>query len=86
MRSNYRGLKAVSPRPPLRKHRGLPIPAHLFINSKEEEERGVSLVDNLEILPLEEVAHLGLSRQDQRGQLLRHFLLLLFRPRLVPLL
>ncbi len=49
-------------------------------------ETSVSFVHDLEILPLEERAHLGFSGQDVADQLPRDLLLLLLRNRGVPLL
>ncbi|GMS79324.1 hypothetical protein PENTCL1PPCAC_1499 [Pristionchus entomophagus] len=48
-----------------------------LFNRTTEIERGVSLVHDLEVLVLEESAHLGLSRENCRDQLATDLLLLL---------
>ena len=43
-----------------------------LLHGAAEVETGVALVDDLEVLPLEERAHLGLPRQHRRYDLPRH--------------
>jgi hypothetical protein len=46
-----------------------------YLNSAAEVEAGISLVDHLELLPLQEGGHLWLPRQNRRDQIPRDFLL-----------
>ena len=50
-----------------------PLPS--YINCRAEVETGVSLVNYLHLLPLDEAAHLRLARQDVRDQLSADLLL-----------
>jgi hypothetical protein len=46
-----------------------------YLNGAAKVEAGISLVDHLELLPLQEGGHLWLPRQNRRDQIPRDFLL-----------
>ena len=52
------------------------VATHVY--GRAEVETGVSLVHDLQVLPLDERAHLGLPGQDVRDQLTTDFLLVVF--------